>query len=200
MSFEMLMLEDRPQKLELKSPRGAVEVSVFCGARRQYSPSCGVVIPLGEPSPELMLFRSAAVGVDEGGGDTRVVLHKNFCLLSLVYKTDLDYGLQVEGGVCGYDGEWRPVPGAFRTEVLPDVDGRCSVVLPRQLDDELTLNVVRGPRVLRGFALGRFMAEAGYDWRAEDLEDITIRVDYSTSMAFLTVGKWTQTYEFDLEL
>ena len=70
--------------------------------------------------------------------------------------------------------------------------------LPRQRDDSLLMHIVFSDQVVRTFALGNFMAAAGYDWSAADLEDLTLNVDVSVTSVTISTDAWTATEEIEL--
>ena len=46
-------------------------------------------------------------------------------------------------------------------------------------------------RVVRTFALGTYIREAGYDWTDTDLEDITIHICLSVTHIRFRIGDWS---------
>ena len=194
-----LMTEDRVSEAVLRVPRGKAEVSAFCGAEDYYSPETGMIIPEGRASPELYLYHSSLELDGERVRDV-VVLRKSFCRLRVHFKNSQDFGLSVEGNVDGYDLRWRPHEGRFTCAMKRKADGVYEIVLPRQKDNTLSLNVIEGRKVIKGFALGKVMAESGYDWDAVELEDIELTVDYAASTAVVNTSLWKEIKEETLVL
>jgi hypothetical protein len=73
-------------------------------------------------------------------------------------------------------------------------------VLPRQIDASLMLEVDDGKGGYKAFALGQYIVSSGYDWTAEDLEDITVTLDYALTEIRLVIGGWESVYEYEMEI
>ena len=74
----------------------------------------------------------------------------------------------------------------------------CSVRIPRQSDASLILSITENEDVLREFALGEYIIKSGYDWTAEDLEDVEVVVDYTKVDVTFRVNDWQDTVSFDV--
>ena len=125
----------------------------------------------------------------------RVSLHKNFArLLLTVYNLKEGMTLGISGKVSGYDLlDAAPYEGTFNC--LPEGDKGSMdycIRLPRQLDDDLSLNVVAGGEKVRSIALGALIASSGYSFKDEDLKDISMTVDLEKSYASLIIEGWDQ--------
>ncbi|MBQ2875254.1 MAG: hypothetical protein IJE85_08150, partial [Bacteroidales bacterium] len=77
-------------------------------------------------------------------------------------------------------------------------DGICSIVLPRQIDDSLVMELDNDTGILTRFALGEYIAESGYDWNAPDLEDIVIDLDFAVTHLTLVIQGWEKEYKYDV--
>ena len=49
-----------------------------------------------------------------------------------------------------------------------------------------------------GLVAGMKLAAAGYDWTAQDLEDLTLQVDISLTSVKLSTDLWTSTEDIEL--
>ena len=182
-------------------PRGKVDVMAYSGADGYVNGKDGLVIPYGEDCPEVyMNFLS----VEAVGEEVRVgmPLRKNYCMATVcvVSEDGFPYELSLRGNVMGYAGDGRPAAGDFVCEFTLDGDMSGRVSLPRQTDTSLKLEVSNGAEVLKVFALGEYIAAVGYDWDAEDLEDITLTLDYSLTAVTISVGEWDEEYHFDISI
>lgn len=124
-----------------------------------------------------------------------VSLHKNFARLFLtVYNLKEGMTLGISGKVSGYNLlDAAPYEGAFNCLPEGDKDTRDYCIrLPRQLDDDLFLNVMTGGETVRSIALGSLIASSGYSFKDEDLRDITLTVDLEKSYAALMIEGWDQ--------
>lgn len=194
-----LMTEDRVSEAVLRVQRGVVELSAFCGAEDYYFPETGMIIPPGRASPELYLHHSSFRLDGESVSDV-VVLCKNFCRLRVHFKNSQGFGLQVEGKVDGCDALWNPHEGAFLCAMQQKTPGMYEVVVPRQKDNSLSLNVLDGRKVIKGFAIGKVIADSGYDWASKELEDIELTIDYAASTAIVNTSLWEERKEETLVL
>lgn len=185
--------------LVLPVPKGEVAVSAVGGALAEGDGS--VRIPEGEEAPPLYLYH-ADVSTEAEQVVLPVVLHKQFCTLELFFKGPLGYGPPFEVAVEGFYGGWAPdgspAPGSFSRSLLPGSDGRAVLRLPRQGDDSLLMHIVFSDQAVRTFALGTYIAAAGYDWTAPNLEDLTLTVDISLTSVTISSDLWTLTEDIEL--
>ncbi len=156
-----------------------------------------IYIPYGEECPEVRSFSLHTI-LSAETVTVPVELHKNYCRLSItmVYEGELPMQISILGDVCGYDKEGSPVSGAFLYEPMGS-EGLFYVRIPRQTDSTLRLNLSDEEEVLREFAIGEYIIESGYDWLAEDLDDVWIEVDYTKTLVTITVGDWTKIVEIE---
>ncbi|MCD8206743.1 MAG: hypothetical protein LUD72_02275 [Bacteroidales bacterium] len=154
-------------------------------------------IPYGEECPEVRSFSLHKVLAAETV-TVPVTLHKNYCRLSItmVYEGELPMQISILGDICGYDREGIPVSGAFLYEPTGS-GGLFYACIPRQNDSSLRLDLSDEEEILREFAIGEYILESGYDWSAEDLDDVWIEVDYTKTHVTITVGDWTTVVEIE---
>ena len=160
-----------------------------------------VRIPEGEEAPSLFLFHSDVPAFDDLV-TLPVLLRKQFCRLELLFTGPSGYGppfeVEVEGFVDGWLRDGSPSEGPFSRRLLPGSDGHTVLRLPRQGDDSLLMHIVFSDRIVRTFALGSYIAAAGYDWTATDLDDLTLRVDISLTSVTFSTDLWTKTVDMEL--
>ena len=61
------------------------------------------------------------------------------------------------------------------------------------------MDVYLGQELMRSFPIGDIIAQSGFDWEAEDLEDIDLTLDYSATQVTFTVNGWTHRLTFYYE-
>lgn len=180
-------------------PRTDISVNVYAGDMMKIDPDRGLVIPPGSQCPQLNSFY---VSADAAGEEVsaRVELHKNHCVMSITLRKNdsLEYGLCVRGNVCGYGIDGTPLEGDFHHEPDQEPDGKYVVVLPRQKDASLKLEVDDGTEVLKNFDLGAYVASCGYDWGEEDLQDIDVTIDWAQTTITLAIKGWDQVKEYEI--
>ena len=130
-----------------------------------------------------------------------VRLGKDYCRIRInMLTSDKDYPfrLTVRGNVCGIRPDRSVVPGDFSFGFTLDDTGQGEVRVPRQTDNSLILQILEDETVLREFALGEYIAETGYSWTDENLEDIEVSIDYAHSDISINVESWAGSFEFDV--
>ena len=185
--------------LVLSVPKGEMAVSAVGGALAEGDGS--IRIPQGEEAPSLYLFHSV-VSTDAEQVVLPVSLHKQYCTLELLFKGPSGFAppfeVAVEGFWSGWEPDGSPAPGPFSRRLLPGSGGRAVLRLPRQGDDSLLMHIVFSDQVVRTFALGSYIAAAGYDWSAPDLEDLALTVDISLTSVTISSNLWSQTEDIEL--
>ena len=183
----------------LPVPKGEVAVSAVGGALAEGDGS--VRIREGEEAPPLYLYH-AAVSTEAEQVVLPVTLHKQFCSLELVFKGPSGFAppfeVAVEGCYGGWEPDGSPAPGPFSRRLLPGSVGRAVLRLPRQGDDSLLMHIVFSDQVVRTFALGSYIAAAGYDWSAPDLEDLSLQVDISLTSVTISTDLWSRMEDIEL--
>lgn len=177
----------------IKVPSHQISLQVLAGAGHCLSSDMSVVIPYGEECPKLFRHESV-INADSEVVKERIRLRKNHCVLTVQVEAGEDYPfkLTVKGRVDGYGSNLKPTVGDFSCRAVPDDSGQCVVVIPRQLDSSLALEVDDGTGSVKTFAVGESIVAGGYDWEAEDLDDVTVTLDYSLTEIALEIIEWTE--------
>lgn len=161
-----------------------------------------LIIPYGKDCPAL--YMSAFVADTRGEQYFKEVqLNKNHCLLTVLFegREESPYSLTFRGNVNGYDSFGEPSEGGFACVAYPGGYGESMVVVPRQTDSSLMLDVEdEGSSVLKTFAIGEYIFRSGYDWAEEDLEDVVIVLDYSVTGLRVVFKGWDKEYMYDVIL
>ena len=177
----------------IKVPSHQISLQVLAGAGHCLSSDMSVVIPYGEECPKLFRHESV-INADSEVVKERIRLRTNHCVLTVQVEAGEDYPfkLTVKGRVDGYGSNLKPTVGDFSCRAVPDDSGQCVVVIPRQLDSSLALEVDDGTGSVKTFAVGESIVAGGYDWEAEDLDDVTVTLDYSLTEIALEIIEWTE--------
>jgi hypothetical protein len=178
--------------------RSVFDLNISAGDRGLWHATSGLRIPYGEDCPPLYLH-SSMIDTRREVVDESVLLRKNHCVMTMVLETMdcQNCQLRVIGNVNGYDMHGKPSAGPF--EYVPVVrDGVGFVVLPRQIDSSLMLEVDDGTDILKRFALGEYMTAGGYDWAAADLSDVTVNVNWTVTEAIIRLEGWDWVYEYEI--
>lgn len=158
----------------------------------------------GEEFPPLWRF-SGVVEVSGERAGMGVSLHKDFCrmLISVNEIDDRSVSPYVLDFTSGVDGV---LPGGVISEnvlsfsINPGAGNEVAVRIPRQKDGSLRLDLDSGDGVRRFFPVGGYIISSGYDWTAEDLDDITMKIDYSLTSVNASISGWDKTHVFVVEI
>ena len=172
----------------IQAPKGKIRLMAVCGARLE--PEENLEIPYGYECPPVYLY-SDLVNTLCDSTRVSVQLNKHFCTLSLKFDGPKGWGepfwAQIRGSVNGLDREGQPTEGEFSCRL----DAGYTVRLPRQTpEDELWLDISMPDQVVRTFALGTYMLQAGYDWTAPDLDDLPLQIQLSITELLLQTSLW----------
>lgn len=156
-------------------------------------------IPYGEDCPPVHMF-CKIIEIDSEVHKETVSLNKNYCRINLkvVAKTEYPEIISMNGKICGYGNDGQPKEGDFYFEPEIDSEGYCSICVPRQQDGSLRLSVSNEKGVLRDFSVGEYIIASGYDWSAENLEDIEMVIDYASISIVFTVFGWENTFSTEV--
>ena len=180
-------------------PRGTAEVSLVAGISSSIISGGIVMTEYGRESDPLWLSTDSVVC----SGDELYITpepNKQFCRLTLVLlspdgePTEDDFILKVSGSCNGIDiYTGKAVPGNFCAEATKTGSGVYTVRIPRQLDSELTLEIIeenQDEEISCIVDLGKEFMTAGYDWQRTSLLDVGALVDYSNSTVEVSIEDW----------
>ena len=183
--------------------KGYLTVAACKGIREGILESHRVGIPAGKDADSLY---AGFAEVDATGelALAEIALRKQFATVFLDIRKPAsalqDYSFRVDGNTSGFDLlDHSPVPGLFRCEPkVRDGEGIVTFRLPRQKDNSLTVTVRSGDGVPATFPLGEFIAALGYNWKAEELQDIYVAIDLVNGLVDLRVADWEDGMVFPL--
>lgn len=191
-------------------PRGPLRASVLSGTEGSTLDESGALRVLPGMQADLLWAWRASFTAN---GDEWVVEaepHKQYCLVQFLFDGsptapgDYPWRFRMKAGCNGTDiYTLEPLAGDYVCTVGPNAVGRWLGVLPRQRDNDMVLEVYTpwSDDPSRGEAeytidLGRAFAEKGYDWTAEDLEDIAVTVGFSSVGLTISVADWEGSGEY----
>ena len=195
---DRIVKEDFSGEYVREVPRCAMHVNVWGGEGTDDD----LHIPYGCECPRLYThFFEPDTGREEWR--EKVSLKKNHCRLTVLLegREDMPYSLTFRGNIDGYGYDGFPSGGDFACVAYPSADGGSQVVVPRQKDSSLLLDVEdMESAVSRTFAIGEYMAAAGYDWTKAELEDAVVVIDYYLTGIRITFKEWDKDYTYDIIL
>ena len=180
-------------------PRGDVTVSVISGLDGMSFDRGAVYVPKGCQADRVYAFTATA---DCSGETTMVdaVLHRQFAAITLEMLCNegemYTFIPRITGRWAGFNArDLSPLEGVF--EFKPEGQGTqgniFTVLVPRQGDFSLSLDLMdsRG-RVDGTVAIGEIIEGSGYDWEAEDLEDIHLVIDHARIVVGIDIRPWSE--------
>lgn len=196
--FDSLGVEAFEKEYVREVPHSEMCVSVWGGSGADED----LQIPYGCECPYLYMYAFEPDTRLEMWRET-VDLKKNHCRLTVLLdgREDMPYCLTFRGNVDGYGNDGFPTSGDFACVAYPSADGGSQVVVPRQTDSSLMLEVDdMESMVTKVFAIGEYLDAAGYDWTAEELDDATVIIDYYLTKIQITFRGWDNEYSYDIIL
>lgn len=194
-----ISLDALPAEHVVEVPREEAELTVLAGDEGLYDPAGSLLIPEGEECPPLRAF-SVPVDATQPELLVPVQLHKRYACLEILLRDLVQDGSSfvLRGSFCGYGADMEPLPGPFLVPLVPDGSGTCRARVPAQRDGSLSLCIYRFGELDRVFALGTYILDSGYDWWAEDLEDIRLEIDYVLGAIRFKIDQWSKTLYFTI--
>lgn len=179
--------------------RGGVFVSVVDNRMSRYCNFDGFSIPLGEQCPPAYMFGTYCdTTEDEAEVDVRI--HKNYCGVTVCFSSPaiMEYDLMIRGDVAGYSREGVPIAGEFGFVPYFEEGLNSFFRLPRQNDASLRLEITTPRGNDTALALGSYIVQSGYDWSAEDLDDIVVYVDFVETVFTISINDWSSEVATDI--
>ena len=185
--------------------KGEILSSVWSGQREgQLSGTRLVMPPRAEPD-SLRIF-NARLDCQEETCRIKAVPLKQFCRVTLRVIRDMGvpypYQFYVETDCCGIDlQDLSPVTGDHVFPVREQTDGTFAFTLLRHRQaSDIVLAIYDEKERVDTLPLGDWMREAGYDWEAEELSDITLTVDHAHQRVGIVLSDWQEGRILQLEL
>lgn len=204
-------LDENSEQMEIALPKAYYQISGLWGVNKSQVTDDAVIIPLGQECDSLYSFTSLSL-IDATGEQAFVAPtpHKQFATLSLDFETQSYYPfeLTVRGNIDGYNlYDCSPHEGDFLVKPVPlnELNSKFSLRLPRQVDNSLIIEL-REKSTKAGesepfiISLGEIIARTNYDWNAEDLEDISIYIDYVQKQITINVCDWEIVFSISMEI
>ena len=136
---------------------------------------------------------SRSASISDNVCEWEVDLHKNYTRLDLrILNLPAGSSFSISGSVQGYDLlDSQPYEGSFNCSRDGDV-GKCSLRLPRQLDDGLSLAIQMPGYDTMTVPIGAMIANMGYSFEDEDLLDIAMTLDLQKASISVSVTGWEE--------
>lgn len=164
------------------------------------------VYPVGTPADTLYHFLAPGIDATGEDADVPVTLTREFSRLTVVFTPSGEgaypFDVRVRGNTNGIElmtGE--PTEGPFSVSPYSPTPGTFTTVVPRQIDDALSVEIWSEGVHLDDILLAEYLSQVpGFSWALPDLMDVTIIVDYVRSSFFVEVEDWIVAGVFRYEI
>ena len=193
-----IVQEDFTPPHEEEVPRSMIHYSAASGLDASLNSGMAVTIREGEQSDRLYAYRVDVPAYGESAYD-KVSLHKQYAVVAIrIDDSYNDYSVVVKSNWNGIDlTTLGPTEGPFRYSPEKTEDKIWYFRLPRQGDDCLVMEITTQSGYTYPYELGRLIRESGYDWNAEDLDDIILGVDYFARGISVEIVPWEEGLSYD---
>ena len=197
------------EKLFINLPKSRIRLLCMQGASAGRTDGRNVFIPEGSEADSLMI---SADSVDCTGETafSKAVFHKNWARVSVSYinpdSTPYPYRIAISGKINGMNLDtMTPSEGIFRCNARHSPEKQMFVAdLPRQRPDGegLVMKLVRNDdqSTAKEYNLSGIISSSGYDWKAIDLNDIRLGIDYAGAIAYISVTDWETGMEISMTI
>lgn len=185
-----------PLSYPKKVDKGTLHLCAYGGNGSMTLKGDKLIIPEGSQCDPVWAFRSAPIDASDETAEAHVTMHKQYAVIhirvDLPDNMDQDVTLKAVGTSNGFDiSTLSPSRGPFHCLALPDGDSFHEVMVPRQHDDSLVLEVYLDGSLSRQVEVGSMIADTGYSWGREDLEDIYLTLSlFTPGEAGISVSGW----------
>ena len=196
--------EEYPDCYETTSPRGELYLSAIWPETLSVKEE-KISIPKGQQADSVYAYSSRLNTNCETVRDV-VRMHKQFATVRLKMQIPdgsdrYPYRVVIRGNTAGWDvRDFSGINGQFEYE--PELEGlnEFSVRVPRQADKSLTAELYSANEKVDEFRLGEIIAQAGFDWNAEELADISLEVNFTTLTAVAHISDWLDTIILNVKM
>ena len=187
-----------PVSFQKKVPKGFLSVSACGGLASMALKDDRLVIPEGKQCDPVWAYSGREIDATGESAEEHLTLHKQYAAVHV--KLDslaLASGNPVLRAVGNANGlnvrTLQPTVGSFHCVAELDADLNHVFNVPRQHDNSLALEVYLDGVLARTVVIGELIANAGYSWTKEDLDDIYISLGVLTSASgSVDITGWEQ--------
>lgn len=199
--------DDFEDFVELTVPRTLLSVSSYRRTPGITHSGRKITISRGCQADSLYAHQAYVDCSGENAVDT-VSFHKQFATVYLTFEnsegeTLAKYDVLVKGGVNGMDlATLEPIEGEFEFKPEEREDNFFVFRIPRQNDDSLSLELYdkSDGEFVDAIGAGLLIRNSGFDWRAKDLKDIVINVDFAKMNLEVSVREWDAQEIYDITI
>ena len=185
--------------------KDSFDASVWCHVSSGRLSGSRLTVPQGARPDSLLAFRSL---LDCRGETSREIAmpHRQYARITMKVcmepGTHYPYDFYVETDYCGIDlRDLSPVRGDLVFPVRQkDEDTFVFDLLRHGPDTKVRIGIYDETERADELPLHEWMRAAGYDWEAEDLEDMTIELDYAHQKIRIIISNWLEGDVLDISI
>ena len=194
--LDRIVPEQYPDVYSKKVEKGFMHVSAYCGNETMTLKGDKLVIPEGKPGDPVWAYSGDVIDATGESAEDHIVLHKQYALIHVKIEGAGNGGddvvLHVKGKANGLDIQsLEPSHGDFHCFTTLDAEMNHLVCVPRQYDDSLEMEVFLDGILSRTVKAGELIANSGYSWDREDLDDIYLSLNlFTPGQASVGINGW----------
>lgn len=179
-----------------KVDKGFIHVSAYCGNDTMTLKGDKLTIPEGKPCDHVWAYRGGKINATGETAEDHIILHKQYAVIhvkiGVAGMEGTDVVVRAKGKANGFDiSSLEPCRGDFHCFATLDSEMNHIICVPRQYDDSLELEVFLDGILSRSVRAGELIANSGYSWDREDLEDIYLSLNlFTPGQASIGVRGW----------
>ena len=188
-----------------KVEKGFLWVCAYAGNGSMSLKGDKLVIPEGKECDAVWAYCGGTVDATGESAEERIVMHKQYATVHVRLDTPSpgtdNVVLRAKGTSNGFDiSTLAPSHGNFHCFAVLDEEMHFVFRVPRQHDDSLELEIFLDGVLSRTVPAGELIANSGYSWEQDDLEDIYLSLSLFTSArSTVSVSGWdTEAHEITL--
>ena len=197
-SFDTLNIADFvPIGKEVFMPKGYGSLSSIVGFEQVYYQGDTLGIRSGREYDRIWAYTSSPDCRWDTGRDS-VCFYKQHAVMTIKPRHPVagyyPYNMRIRSATKGMNiYTLEPIKGDFSAFASKNRDGTLSVVLPRQYDDSMMLDIMDPNGAIEvSFKLGMMIKASGFDWNSPNLDDLTVIIDYASLGIKVVVEKWIE--------
>ena len=196
-SFDTLCIADYSpaDAFEVFMPKGYGKLSSIAGFEQTYFLGDSLLTRTGLGFDRIFAYASEPDCRWDTGRDY-VRFSKQYCIIYIKPKTPVagyyPYEMRIRSATKGMDiYSLEPIKGEFYAFASKNRDGTLSVIVPRQYDDSMMLDIMTPEGDTEAsFQLGKMIRASGFDWNSVDLNDVVATIDYASMSIVVIVQDW----------
>lgn len=201
-----IMVSGENSVIKERVSKGKVHLCAYTGIADMVSNKVSLTIPTGGQCDSVYMSSYDISCKGESEIDT-VRLYKQYAEVTVRFTDSVDeqfpFSIRAKGKISGIDTySLDPVIGEFVFQPQPEGEfGReFRFRVPRQIDKSLCIEIWDSRSLLSTLDIGEEIDKNGFDWNKENLDDVSIDIDYAHSEMHLRIIDWEESIDKDVTI